>query len=278
MVAVSIVVHNAPESQLRSVLKCVFNCRIDRAFVIDNGDVHNLKKICNEYPRVEYMHVENRGYGAAHNIALRKSIVDGIKYHLVMNPDVVWSGDIITPIIDFMDKHPNVGLLSPQVFYPDGTLQYSCRRLPSPVDVFSKRFMPSFLTNRLMSRYLLEKIDHNKIINCPYLLGSFLFFRIDALKDVGLFDERFFMYPEDIDITRRIHRSWETVYWPKVSIIHDHNAESRRNLKMLFIHIKNMIKYFNKWGWFFDRERKEFNDRMTKSLHYLPSGSISGRG
>ena len=68
------------------------------------------------------MHVENRGYGVAHNIAFRKSIVDGIKYHLVMNPDVVWSGDIITPIIDFMDKHPNVGLLSPQVFYPDGML------------------------------------------------------------------------------------------------------------------------------------------------------------
>lgn len=138
--------------------------------------------------------------------------------------------------------------------------------------------MPSFLTNRLMSRYLLEKIDHNKTINCPYLLGSFLFFRMDALKDVGLFDERFFMYPEDIDITRRIHRSWKTVYWPKVSIIHDHNAESRRNLKMLFIHIKNMIKYFNKWGWFFDRERIEFNERMTKTLHYLSSGKILGRG
>ena len=278
MVAVSIVVHNTLKQQLRSVLKCVFNCHIKTVCVIDNGERRDLEEIWKEYLNVEYIHVENRGYGAAHNIAFKKSIDAGFRYHLAINPDVAWDGDIVTPIVEFMEEHPNVGLLSPQIFYPDGILQYSCRRLPTPIDVFSKRFLPSFMIRNLMSRYLLENVDHSMIINCPYLLGSFLFFRIDALRDAGLFDERFFMYPEDIDISRRIHRNWETLYWPEVCVIHNHNAESRRNLKMLLIHIKNMIKYFNKWGWLFDEERNIFNETMTKSLHYLPSGSISGRG
>ena len=106
-----------------------------------------------------------------------------------------------------------------------------------------------------------------------------MLFRIDALKEVGLFDERFFMYPEDIDITRRIHAKWKTLFWPEVSIIHEHQAASRHNIKMLMIHLYNMIKYFNKWGWFFDPLRKKFNQRLINQIHKLePSKTQKGRG
>ena len=167
----------------------------------------------------------------------------------------------------------------PKVMYPDGDLQYTCRMLPTPLDLFAKRFLPPSLTKKRMERYLLASHNHDMPINCPYLLGSFLLFRNKALRECGLFDERFFMYPEDIDITRRIHEKWKTVYWPGVSIIHEHAAASRKSRRMLWIHISNMIKYFNKWGWFFDKKRRRFNSRLLKNISYLPpSGRPSARG
>jgi GT2 family glycosyltransferase len=95
-----------------------------------------------------------------------------------------------------------------------------------------------------------------------------MFFRTSALETIGFFDEIFFMYPEDIDITRRMHRIYKTMYYPEVSIIHAHTAESYKNLKMFFIHILNIIKYFNKWGWFFDKERREINKKVLRELNY----------
>jgi len=104
------------------------------------------------------------------------------------------------------------------------------------------------------------------LLDVPYLSGCFMLFRTEALKEVGLFDERFFMYPEDIDLTRRIHAKYRTVFYPEVSIIHHHAQSSYLNLKMLFIHITNMVKYFNKWGWILDKERKIINKKILEQL------------
>jgi hypothetical protein len=71
------------------------------------------------------------------------------------------------------------------------------------------------------------------------------------------------MYPEDIDLTRRIHQKFRTVFYPEVSIVHHHAQSSYVNFKMLILHTWNMIKYFNKWGWFFDKERREVNKKLT---------------
>ena len=103
-------------------------------------------------------------------------------------------------------------------------------------------------------------------MNVPYLSGCFMFFRISALQDIGLFDERFFMYPEDIDITRRMHEKYLTIFFPEVSIVHAHAAASKTNKRMLKIHIFNMIKYFNKWGWLFDLNRRNINKRVLEEL------------
>ena len=105
-------------------------------------------------------------------------------------------------------------------------------------------------------------------MNVPYLSGCFMFFRVAALEEVGMFDERFFMYPEDIDITRRMHEQYKTIFYPYASIIHAHAAASKTSSKMLKIHITNMVKYFNKWGWFFDRKRRMINKQLLKELNY----------
>lgn len=270
-VTASIVVHNTPADQLQKALSCILRCEVARIFVIDNSPSDSLRASTLSDQRIIYLHVENRGFGAGHNIAMWEAIKDNPNgYHLVMNADVCWEGDILTPLIEYMESNADVGIVMPKVFYPDGALQYTCRMLPTPVDLFAKRFLPKSVTEKRMERYLLAGHDHDKELNCPYLLGSFLLFRNKALLDSGLFDERFFMYPEDIDITRRIHRKWRTMYWPGVSIIHEHAAASRKNKKMLKIHISNMIRYFNKWGWLFDPERKRMNRSLLQSITPLP--------
>jgi len=203
-------------------------------------------------------------------MALRHATADSEGCHIVMNADVWWNGDIISPLTDYLAGNPDVGMVAPKVLYPDGSLQYSCRMLPTPFDLLAKRFLPSFMTRKHMRRYLLAGHDHDKALNCPYLLGSFLLFRNKALIECGLFDERFFMYPEDIDITRRIHAHWKTMYWPGVYITHEHAAASCKNLNMLRIHILNMMKYFNKWGWFHDPLRRKLNSTLLESVSSIP--------
>lgn len=276
--SVSIVVHRTPYNQLQRAVESILRGHVFKIFIIDNSPDNSLARITQLSGKIEYRHVENKGFGAGHNIALREvAALEG--YHLVMNADVCWDGDAITPLISFMEGNLDAGMVMPKVMYPDGDLQYTCRMLPTPLDLFAKRFLPPSLTKKRMERYLLASHNHDMPINCPYLLGSFLLFRNKALQECGLFDERFFMYPEDIDITRRIHEKWKTVYWPGVSIIHEHAAASRKSRRMLWIHISNMIKYFNKWGWFFDKKRRRFNSRLLKNISYLPpSGRPSARG
>lgn len=269
MIRASIVVHKTPESQLSKALECLLKSDINKVYIIDNSPTDDLKQTVEGLDRVEYLHVTNRGFGAGHNIGIRKSIQDGADFHLVMNADVWWQGDIIRELLDYMSQYPRIGLIAPKIFYPNGELQYSCRMLPTPVDLFVKRFLPETLSRNRMKKYLLSDHNHDFPLNCPYLLGSFLLFKIEALKECGIFDERFFMYPEDIDITRRIHEKWKTLYWPKVSIIHEHQQASKKNFKMFWIHFTNMIKYFNKWGWLKDSKRDIYNQYLRRDIYSI---------
>lgn len=265
MIAISIVVHRTPVEQLRTILNCVSVSQVKKhIFVVDNSPADSLRTIVKEYQGVEYLFVENRGYGASHNSAICKSIANGCEYHLVVNPDVKWTGDVVYEMKKFMDSHPKCGLSCASTYYPDGKLQRVCRLLPSPLDLML-RCLPGGRSTRRNNRYELDFTGYDKIMNVPYIMGSFMFFRIEALKNVGLFDERFFMYPEDIDITRRVRERYQVLFNPFVSIVHNHAAQSRKNLKMFWIHATNMIKYFNKWGWFKDSLRSEFNKRLLST-------------
>ena len=236
--------------------------------------VKNLRKIylldnseqkCEKFPmkseKVRYLfNGTNFGYGKAHNIALRESAYQKIPFHLVMNSDIRVKAEDIDAMHDWMVQNPLVGQLMPKVLNPDGTQQYLAKRLPSPLDVFGRRFLPSFLMKRRNKKYELRDLDLNRPINAPYLSGCFMFLRTKAVVEAGLFDDRYFMYPEDIDLTRTIHRNYLTLYYPQWSIVHAHAKASYTNKHMLRIHIQNMCRYFNKWGWIFDRERYMFNN------------------
>ena len=203
---------------------------------------------------------ENMGYGKAHNIALRESAYYRTDLHLVMNSDIRVKAEDIDAMHDWMLMHPEVGQLMPKVLNPDGTQQYLAKRLPSPIDVFGRRFLPAWMIAKRNRRYELRDMDLEKPVNAPYLSGCFMLLRTKAAVEAGLFDERYFMYPEDMDLTRTIHRNYLTLYYPAWTIVHAHARSSYKNKHMLRVHIRNMCLYFNKWGWLFDKERHTFNN------------------
>ena len=269
MITISIVVYKTDVGELGRCLSSLSSSLVKTIYVVDNSDEKSLSDFCKQYKNVVYIGSENVGYGSGHNKALRLALKDNdVQYHLVINSDVYFEPNVLDKIADYMDKNPDVAQVQPYVSYPDGSQQETVRLLPTPIDLIFRRFLPKSLAERLNYRYTLLFWDHKTPLNIAYHQGSFMFFRLSALEKVGLFDERFFLYPEDIDITRRMHKCFRTMFWPSVSIVHAHRAASYKNSKMLLIHMWNMVKYFNKWGWFFDRERKAWNNEVLKELNY----------
>ena len=265
MLNISIVLYH-PDWQQVAELTQVFlqSNKVEHIYWIDNSPVaENSLPI--RSPKISYRHnVRNIGYGAAHNIAIRESIYDDIPYHLVINPDIIVDSQVIETLLAFMDQHLEVGMVMPKVLYPNGEQQYLCKLLPTPLDVFGRRFLPNSWIKRRNDRYEMRSSGYDKMMNVPYLSGCFMLLRTQAIQKARLFDERFFMYPEDMDLTRRIHRDYLTIYFPYVSVIHNHEHASYKSLKMMWVHIVNMCRYFNKWGWFVDKERDAFNAMAIK--------------
>lgn len=266
MVTASVVTYKTGRDDLLKVLSSALSDGVDRLYVIDHSPDETVKDFIPEDPRVIYERRPNLGFGAGHNAAIRKAMREGADFHTVLNPDIYWEGKVIEPLREFMERHSDVGMTVPKVLYPDGRLQYVCKLIPTPFDLLAHRFLPRKLVRKRMERFQLEFTGYDRIMNVPYMHGCFFMLRMEALRDVGLFDERFFMYPEDIDLTRRIHERWQTLFYPELTIFHAHAAESRKSLRMLRIHAYNMMKYFNKWGWLFDARRRHTNREVLKQL------------
>jgi GT2 family glycosyltransferase len=221
-------------------------------------------------PRISYFFANaNLGYGRAHNIALRAS-QGRSRYNLVMNTDITYSPDAVARLVDFMEANPQAGLAGPKLLYPDGSLQHVCRLLPTPANLFLRRFLPgSRWTERADAIYELRQWDHESVANIPYFQGSYMMLRTAVANLVSGFDERFFLYGEDIDLTRRIHAIAETLYVPDVRITHQYRRYSNRSLLGTWYGIQNNCRYFNKWGWFFDRDRRRINRKVLATLQQV---------
>lgn len=263
MINVSIVTYNTDQNELKRCLESLDSDIVSSIYVIDNSRRNYIRDTVAQYPKTTYIPSENVGYGAGHNKALIHTLENStIKAHLVVNSDVRFNPGILKSLADELDNNPAIGILHPMIFNSKDELQFTARALPSPFDLILRRFIPLSFFKKSRERYLLKHLDHSRTINAPNLQGSFLFISKTALEKCGTFDERYFMYPEDIDLTRRINEKYLTLYWPKVKIYHFHRQASYHSLKMLRIHIVNMIRYFNKWGWINDKKRKDANLRI----------------
>lgn len=270
MITASIVTYKTNEYELKNVLQCTINASVDKIYIIDNSPDDKLS--CFKYlsAKIEYLWGHgNIGYGRAHNIAIRSAIKYNSKYHVVINPDISFKSDLILHLKNYMDSESNIGLMMPRIIYPNGKLQYLCKLLPSPMDLFGRRFLFYLnFVNRRNDKYELRFTNYNRIMNVPFLSGCFMFLRVESLLKVGLFDEHIFMYAEDLDLSRRIHEYYKTVFYPKLTIVHSHKKESYKNFRMLIIHIKSIIYYFNKWGWYDDKKRVSMNKKILSELNF----------
>ena len=265
----SIVLYHNKREQLIKVIDSFLGTHLDAVlYLIDNSEDDALKDLASLDSRIVYIfNNANVGYGAGHNVALKKSIDDGVAYHVVLNPDLFFESEAIDNLYSYMQEHPDVGNIMPKILYPNGDIQYLCKLLPTPLDLILRRFFPfGFWKKSWEERYELRFSGYDKIMNVPNLSGCFMFLRIETLKNVGMFDENIFMYLEDVDFNRRIREYYKTIYYPFVEVIHDYAKGSYVSKKLLLYHIRSAIYYFNKWGWFFDKDRNIINSNSLKEL------------
>lgn len=267
MITASIVAYHTPIAEISHLLECVIHSNIDIVYLIDNSSNDSLRELSCVSSKIVYIYSNNLGFGHGHNIAIRKAFEKKSDYHIVINPDIYWEGNVIETLTTYMDTHPDCGLVMPKVLYPNGDLQYLCKLLPTPMNLFGRRFLPfKGIQAKMDEKFELHFSGYDKEMEVPSLSGCFMFMRVDVLREVGGFDERFFMYAEDLDLCRRIGEVSKTMYYPGASIYHAYGKGSYKNKKLLKYHICSVIKYFNKWGWFFDKKRRRINKECLLQL------------
>ena len=204
--------------------------------------------------QMTYLHGHaNIGYGPAHNLVLHGS---GADYHLVLNPDVELAADALANAVRWMDVHPEIGALAPQVSRRDGTRDYLCKRYPAVFDLFLRGATPSFgraLFSGRMERYEMRDVidadPEREIIDIPAMSGACLLVRRKAIDTTGGFDPEFFLYFEDFDWTVRLNKITRTAYVPSVQVVHHGGGASRKGMKHVGWFVKSGWRFYRKHGW-----------------------------
>ena len=191
MITASVVTYNTDIEELNNCLTDIEASMIERVYVIDNSSRDYIAQTCKGFDKAEYIPSENRGFGAGHNIAIREAMSIGSNYHIVMNSDISFDSSAIEVLYNYMNSNPDVAQAQPKIVYPNGEIQYTCRLLPTPANLIFRRFLPKSWGKKMDDKYLLKNRDLSKEMNIPYHQGSFIFFRTECFKKVGLFDERF---------------------------------------------------------------------------------------
>lgn len=250
-VSACIVTYNSKdiiERTIQSVLDFTKDVQLD-FYVVDNASTDGTSEfIRTRFPGVTVIeNKENIGFGAAHNkvLPLLKS-----KYHIVVNPDIILKSNAVLTLCNWADEHEEAGLLSPQILFDDGRIQQLGKRNPTFRYLGSHRFHKGDEPSKTMREYCMLDAPLDRVTEISNATGCFMFFRTSVFKEIKGFDERFFMYLEDCDIARRVSESekYKAYFFPMAEVTHLWERESKRNKKLLLIHVRSIIKYFLKWG------------------------------
>lgn len=201
-----------------------------------------------EFPSVKLITSdENLGYTRGNNLGLRAATG---RYLLILNPDTEVLAETLGRMLAYMDAHPRVGVLGPQLIFPDGSLQSTRRRFPSLLTGFLESTWAQPLAPRaLLDHYYARDLADNAIAEVDWVVGAALLVRREAYAQVGRLDEEFFMYSEELDWCKRIKAAgWQVVYFPEARIIH-HEARSSAQVPAA-THIRfntSKVHYFRKY-------------------------------
>lgn len=259
----SIVLYHSQFAELQALLQSLVACKfIEQIVLIDNGGCDWAGKL--NQPKITYIKSpKNGGFGYGHNLAIQQFAQDS-EFFLICNPDIYIETCQLNKLIDIASARTE-GLFSPTICHPDGKNQYGQRLLPTPTNLFTRRFLPR-LAIQLDQTYLLKNVNIRQPCFVPACSGSFMLFRSQVLYELGGFDDRYFMYMEDFDLSRRCAVRFGNCYIPQVIAYHEHAQGSYKNKRLLKYHIESAVKYFNKWGWCYDKERQALNQKTLNQF------------
>jgi len=250
------------EQCLYSVRKAVKDLKAE-VFVVDNNSVDgSLRMLREKFPEVILIaNKDNLGFSKANNQAIRLSKGE---YVLLLNPDTVVEDDTFTKVVDFMDAHPDAGGLGVKMVDGKGNfLPESKRGLPTPATAFYKifGFAKIFPRSKRFSKYHLGYLDKNQTHEVDVLAGAFMLMRKSVLDEVGLLDEAFFMYGEDIDLSYRITLGgYKNYYFSETRIIHYKGEGTKKSsVNYVFVFYNAMIIF----------ARKHFSQKSASTFTFL---------
>jgi hypothetical protein len=244
---------------LRSVLAATGNLAV-RVCVVDNASTDgSAGMVASEFPQVLLVNAQrNDGYAAGNNLGLRAlgfdspstALGEPPRFALLLNPDTVVPPGALTEMVAYMEAHPQCGVAGPKLVLPSGELDLACRRsFPTPEVSFYRLTGLSkvFPHSRLFGRYNLTYLDPDLETEVDSVVGAFMLLRREAILPVGLLDEAFFMYGEDLDWALRIKQNgWQVRYYPRVTVLHVKRAASRRSRKAQIAFHEAMLYFYRK--------------------------------
>lgn len=251
----SVVVYDTSPQVLLECVNAFLDTKLKvKIYIIDNSPTQGRYLFpSDERIFYHFNHGRNVGYGKGNNIAIENA--EASKYFLILNPDVFIREDALEKMIQYMDRNSDIGIGIPKVINLDGSQQASNKRLPSVASLFVRRFVPRFLHFLFSARlenYEMRDLNQEENYEVPFISGAFMLFRRDVLDRINGFDPRYFLYFEDVDICRKVHKlGFRTSYYAKAHIVHLWKRASHGNLRITLLFTMSMIRYFNKWGWQF---------------------------
>lgn len=232
---------------LRECLASVYDSRGDVSFevcVVDNGSRDgSADMVAEEFPQVRLIRAENRGYAVGNNLGLREfgldpglqGTADSPRFALLLNADTVVPPSAVAEMIQFMEKKPEAGVAGPRLVRADGSLDRACRRsFPTPeVALYRLSGLSHLFPNsQRFGRYNLTYLSPDVTTELDSVVGAFMIIRGETLAEVGLLDERYFMYAEDLDFCYRAKRlGWQVWYNAAVTVLHYKGQSSRQRSK-----------------------------------------------
>lgn len=190
---------------------------------------------------------KNIGFGSGHNVVL-PSLES--KYHFVVNPDITVDDDVVSQMCAWMDEHPDVVMATPRLLYPDGREQYTAKRTPSFMALLSRQIPLPFL-KKIEQHYLMLDEDLEKQQEIGFCTGCFFVMRTQVFREMGGFDESYFVYVEDADITREAMKYGKVMYVPDMHVYHAWHRDANKKWKNFWMQIRSMFHYWHKWGFQF---------------------------
>lgn len=241
-ISASIVTYNNGDKAAATIASVLAHCKTYPLdfYIVDNNSSDDTLARLSGISQIKITELEkNIGFGAAHNKIIKRLDSD---YHFVINPDITVNSDVFADMVKFMEEHSEAVMCAPKILNTDGSEQFLPKSTPTLRHLFLGR-----ISKKVRAEYVWKDKEISSPCEIDFCSGCFFCIRTSAFSALGGFDERYFMYLEDADLTLRAKSMGKVVFLPEVSVTHLWNRGSTKNIKLFFIHLISCFKFLLKW-------------------------------